>query len=139
MTKRKKNLTSQPTLFDLIRDSNSVSSPMNFKGGLDIDAELRAALSEDLRHAVDERGRDLSRAEVAARMSDFTGQEITLAMLHSWTAEAHKKHRFPAVFLPALCPCDRRPGADVRGPLEIFRPVCSPGPGGAQGGDPAAQ
>jgi len=95
-------LSLQPTLFELLQEAKTISSPINFKGGLDIDTELRASLSADLRHAADERGRDLSRAEVAARMSDLTGQEITLSMLNNWTAEAHEKHRFPAAYLPAF-------------------------------------
>lgn len=71
------------------------------KGSLDIDSELRAAISEDLKQARDG-ARALSRYEVAARMSELVGQEITKAMLDNYTAEAHEKHRFPCQFLPAF-------------------------------------
>ncbi len=101
MTKRKKySSTLQATLFDLLVDSenNSTIHP----GSLDIDAEFRCALSEDLRHAKGETGREISRYEVAAAMSAMLGREITAAQLNNWSAEAHEKHRFPAQYLPAF-------------------------------------
>lgn len=36
-----------------------------------------------------------SRAEIAARMSDLTDDTVTEAMLNSWTAKSHERHRFP--------------------------------------------
>lgn len=71
-------------------------------GSLDFDSEFRAAVSFDLRHAQDDTGRELSRAEVAAKMTDFTGSEITVSMLNNWSAESHERHRFPAQYLPAF-------------------------------------
>ena len=105
MSKKIKNLPSQPSLLDWIKQAEEITrqttSPI--KCSLDIDAELRAAVTEDLKHAVVQcSGRELSRYEVAARMSDLIGQEITASMLYSWTSESHEKHRFPCQFLPAF-------------------------------------
>ncbi len=69
-------------------------------GNLDIDVELRAALSDDLRNAKDEMGRPISRYEVAARMSDFCGMEITASALYNWTAESHIENNFPLKRFP---------------------------------------
>ena len=66
-------------------------------GSFDIDRQFRAAISEALKRC------PLSRWQVAARMSELIGQEITKSMLDSWTAESKEGHRFPAIFLPAFC------------------------------------
>jgi hypothetical protein len=87
----------QASLFDILKnyqEENMISRPA---GSFDIDRQLRAAISEALKHC------PLSRWQVAARMSELTGQEITKAMLDSWTAESKENHRFPAIFLPAFC------------------------------------
>lgn len=107
----KKNKLSQPTIFDWLRkvedmarqtasvDSSGSCLP---NGSLDIDSEFRAAVSQDIKHAKDHTGRELSRYEIAARMSELTGVEITKTMLDNWSAESHEKHRFPCQFLPAF-------------------------------------
>ena len=91
-------------LFEWVRKAQELTSQSYFrpKGSLNIDSEFRSAISEDLRHAKDEEGRELSRYQVAARMSDYLGQEITASMLNNWTAESHENHRFPAAWLPAF-------------------------------------
>ena len=76
------------------------NNPLN--GSMDIDTEIRAAISQDIKHAHDSTGRELSRYEVAARMSELTGIEITKSMLDNFSAESHEKHRFPCQFLPAF-------------------------------------
>ncbi len=68
---------------------------------LDINTQLEEALSDDLRHAADEQGRELSRAEVAAKMTDLLGREITLSMLDNWTATSHP-HEMPLSHYPAF-------------------------------------
>ena len=65
-------------------------------GGLDIDSEFRAAVSRDIKEC------PLSHYQIAARMSELVGQEITESMLYSWTAESKERHRFPCQFLPAF-------------------------------------
>lgn len=103
MTKKKKELSEQPNLFEWVKRAAELSRQINTpsKGSLDIDKELRAALSDDIKHACDENGRELSRAEVAARMTDLTGDEITLSMLNNWTAPSHP-HSIPAKWMPAF-------------------------------------
>jgi hypothetical protein len=103
MTKRKKysSLLDQPSLFDILKETEKSQSECP-KGSLDIDSELRCAISEDLKHAQDPSGREISRYEVAARMSEYIGREITASMLNNWTAEAHENHNFPIRYLPAF-------------------------------------
>jgi hypothetical protein len=96
--KRKVSSPDQPTLFDWVRES---ANPAPARGTLDVEKELKCALSEDIRHAVDDSGRELSRAQVAARMTDFLGEEVTLSILNNWTATSHP-HSLPASYLPAF-------------------------------------
>ena len=105
MANKKINLTPQPSLLDWIKQAEEMTKQTAniIKGSLDIDSELRAAVTEDLKHAIVPcSGRELSRYEVAARMSDMVGAEITASMLYSWTSESKEKHRFPCQFLPAF-------------------------------------
>lgn len=94
------------SLFDWIKKAQELpKEPNDFpaKGSLNVDIEFRIALSEDLRHAQNPvTGREFSRYEVAGRMSDFIGQEITASMLNNFTAESHEGHRFPGAWMPAL-------------------------------------
>ncbi|HWP96442.1 MAG TPA: hypothetical protein VN426_06295 [Syntrophomonadaceae bacterium] len=87
---------SQPTLFDLIKEVSQVkteSAPASFN----ISYRLRSEISEGLKQC------PLSRFEVAARMSNLLGIEVTKSQLDSWTAESKDHHRFPAEYLPAYC------------------------------------
>jgi hypothetical protein len=108
MTKSKKKSSTQErqeTLFDYLKKVEALSSQTSLpiKGSLDIDSELRAAISEDIKHAVVScTGRELSRYEVAAKMSDLVGHEITKSMLDNYSADSHEKHRFPVQYLPAF-------------------------------------
>ena len=97
MTKRRKLLDSnQPSLFDILQEqSRSENNPA--PGSKDIDKSFREVVSLALK------GSPLSRYQVAARMSELVGQDITKTMLDSWTAESKEQHRFPAIFLPAFC------------------------------------
>ena len=99
MTKKNKNLSAnQLNLFEWLKNSPS----RNPLGSLDIDSEIRAAISEDLKTACDGAGRGISRYEVAARISELTGHEITASMLYNWTAESHSENKFPLNLLPAF-------------------------------------
>ncbi len=101
----KKNNEQQTSIFEWLKQAEEISKQTNnpYNGSLDIDTELRAAISQDIKHAIVPcTGRELSRYQVAARMSELVGQEITKSMLDNWTAEAHEKHRFPCQFLPAF-------------------------------------
>lgn len=65
-------------------------------GALDVGITLRQLLSNLLK------GSPLSRFEIAARMSELTGHEITKHQLDSWTAESREGWRFPLEYLPAF-------------------------------------
>lgn len=98
MANRKQRIdTRQASLFDILQNLQVAANASPAAGSFDIDSQFRAAISEALKQC------SLSRWQVAARMSELTGCEITKAMLDSWTAESKEGHRFPAIFLPAFC------------------------------------
>jgi hypothetical protein len=97
MTKAKSN-SSQMSLLDLLKENEIRALP---KGSMAIGKEFKEALSDDIRRAKDERGKEISRAQVAARMTDLIGEEVTLSMVNNWTATSHE-HELPASFLPAF-------------------------------------
>ncbi len=100
MTKKRKDSSyHQLSLFDFIKET--VEGDSKPKGGLDIKNEVKMALSDDLRYATDEHGKELSRAQVSARMTDEIGFEITLSQLNNWTATSHP-HEMPLSYLPAF-------------------------------------
>ena len=43
------------------------------------------------------------RWEIAGRMGEYMGIEITESQLNSWSAESKEGHRFPLEYLPAFC------------------------------------
>lgn len=97
--KRKHHTNSdiQPSLFDLIREDEKNSSLNAAPASFNISCLLRNELSEGLKRC------PLSRYEVAGRMSELLGVEVTKSQLDSWTAESKDLHRFPAEYLPAYC------------------------------------
>jgi hypothetical protein len=77
------------------------SAPVLTGGSLDYATELRCALSDALKKT------PLSRHEVAARMSELTGHDISKSMLDAWTAESKSPWRFPFEFAGAFeAACD---------------------------------
>ncbi len=87
----------QTTLFDFLKNYQQETHTQRPAGSLDIDRQFREAISAALKSC------SLSRWQVAARMSELTGTDISKSMLDSWTSEAKENHRFPAIFLPAFC------------------------------------
>lgn len=87
----------QASLFDILKNYQEETAGARPAGSFDIDRQFREAISSALKNC------PLSRWQVAARMSELTGNEITKAMLDSWTAESKEAHRFPAIYLPAFC------------------------------------
>ena len=71
-------------------------APAPVGGSLDYATELRCVLSDALKQS------PRSRHEIAARMSELTGQDITKSMLDSWTAESKSPWRFPFEFAAAF-------------------------------------
>lgn len=65
-------------------------------GALDVGLPLRSLLSEQLKMTPH------SRHQIAARMSELLGHEVTKHQLDSWTAESRDGWRFPLEYLPAL-------------------------------------
>lgn len=81
----------------LTQDLFEVPAPRNpLPGALAIGPQLRALISEQIK------GSPLSRFDIAARMSELTGQEISKNQLDAWTAESREGWRFPLEYLPAL-------------------------------------
>ena len=66
-------------------------------GSMALEARLKASLSEGIRQS------GLSRYDVAARISERIGWDLTKSMLDAYTAESHEAHRVPAEILPAFC------------------------------------
>jgi hypothetical protein len=86
---------SQLSLLDLLEDLRpKVSDSASFN----IDLQLREAISRAIKECPH------SRYQIAARMSELLGVEITKSMLDSWTAESKEGiYRFPACYLSAFC------------------------------------
>jgi len=101
MTKKQKILSGQTPLFIFETLQEAKKSIEQINGSLNIASQIKNALAEDLKHAQDENGREISRAQVAARMTDLVGEEITLSMLNNWTATSHP-HEMPLSYLPAF-------------------------------------
>ena len=118
MTKKRKRLDTndQMSLFDVIRGLQDTKSSELSAGCMDIDRRFREALSEALKRC------PLSRWQVAARMSELTGCDITKAQLDSWTSESKEFHRFPAIYLPAFCEAtgDTTPLKLLANPVGVF-------------------
>lgn len=87
----------QTSLLDILKNYHEEKQVSRPAGSFDIDRQFRELISQALKNC------PLSRWQVAARMSELTGHEITKAMLDSWTAESKEAHRFPAIYLPAFC------------------------------------
>lgn len=65
-------------------------------GALDVGLGVRHLLSDLLKASA------RNRFEIAARMSELLGHEITKHQLDSWTAESREGWRFPLEYLPAF-------------------------------------
>lgn len=78
-------------------DLFEVPMPRNpLPGALDVGLPVRHLLSDVLKAS------PLSRFEVAARMSELLGHEVSKHQLDAWTAESREGWRFPLEYLPAL-------------------------------------
>jgi post-segregation antitoxin (ccd killing protein) len=84
----------QLSLLDLLADLR----PKISISVLNIDLLLRTAIAKAIKES------NLSRIQIAARMSEALDIEITKSMLDAWTAESREGlNRFPACYLPAFC------------------------------------
>ena len=69
---------------------------------LDIYKRTCDAMTEDIKHATDPDGMELSRHQIADRMTKIMGGEITKAMIDNWSGKRHPGHHFPIIYLPAF-------------------------------------
>ena len=83
-------MATQRSLLDLIEEREMIQS-------FDIATAVRQTVSEAIRKC------GLSRFEIASRMSENLGREITKAQLDSYSAESKDGHRFPLEWTPAFC------------------------------------
>ena len=85
----------QLSIFDLLKDLRpQVADSSTFN----IDLQLRDSISRAIKECPH------SRFQIAAKMSELLGFEITKSMIDSWTAESREGvYRFPACYLPAFC------------------------------------
>lgn len=86
------DIAAQTSLFDVL-SLPAAPGP----GSFHIQNQLKEEISKGLRLC------RLSRYEVAAKMSEMLGYEITKTMLDAYTAESKENHRFPAEWLAPFC------------------------------------
>jgi hypothetical protein len=100
MTKKTTD-NNQLDIFDLIKEVSrkqaEAAEDPSTNGKASIDAAVRSLVSQALKR---NRG---SRYDVAARMSEILGVEISKAQLDAWSAESKENHRFPLVYAAAFC------------------------------------
>jgi len=65
-------------------------------GALNFNLQLRHLISDALKSS------PLGRIEIAAKMSELTGDTVTKHQLDAWAAESREGWRFPLEYLPAL-------------------------------------
>lgn len=87
----------QLSIFDMLEDLEEKKAQGPKPGSLNMGAQIRSGLAEALKNVPSKRW------EVAGRMSDFVGAEITESMLNSWTADSKEGHRFPLEYIAAFC------------------------------------
>ncbi len=100
----KKKESSQLNILDWLQQAAELASQTEngpTTGSLSIEAEFKEALAQDLKHARDTGGRELSRYEVAGLMSKYLDRDVTKEMLDNWTARSHP-HNMPSTFMPAF-------------------------------------
>ena len=113
----------QRSLFDYLKDAAQAPAvvPRPVTGTLNVQTKLRDALNLAIK------GCNLSRWEIAGKMSDLLDCEISKFMIDAWTAESKDGHRFPAEYLPAFCKVTRN-----REPLSLLAEMAGlfalPGP-----------
>ena len=99
--KTDKGMSKQMNIFDMLHGLEVAATKQDgigpAPGSLLIGSMVRELLSQTLKRSM------YKRYEIAGRMSELLGVEITDSMLYSWTAESKEGHRFPLEYLPAFC------------------------------------
>ena len=104
MTRRRRFAPTNPhpSQFSLLPDAFHAlpKAPAALPGSLGCATRVAGLVAYGLDQARIERGR--GREAVATRMSELTGERITVPMLNAMTADSHQGHRFPLQWLPAF-------------------------------------
>jgi len=100
MSKSRKKIDNQLSLFDIIKDLQDTSRPAEAE--LRVIDELQGSLREAIKLC------PLSRHQIAGEMSHLLGESITKEMIDSWTRESdqvngRRPRHIPAEYLPAFC------------------------------------
>ncbi len=95
MGKRRRKIYSGPGR-QLTFDDLVPKAPQPIEGSLNVGLEVRGLLKRVMKES------PKSRYEIAAKMSELLGFEITKHQLDSWTAESRDGWRFPLEYLPAF-------------------------------------
>ena len=90
-------MAKQYSIFDMLEEVEARKEAGPMPGSLNLQQKVKETLTVALKSA------PYKRWEVAGRMSDYIGVEITESMLNAWTAESKELHRFPLEYLPAFC------------------------------------
>jgi hypothetical protein len=97
MPKRKEKIESrQGSLLDLLMSLQSTPEPRT-EGSLDVAEKLRLSIIDAIKQS------PLSRWEIAGKMGELLGRDVSKFQLDAWTAESKEAYRFPAEYLPAFC------------------------------------
>ncbi|MBE3574569.1 MAG: hypothetical protein IMW99_03805 [Firmicutes bacterium] len=116
MTKRKAPVAgktdNQLSLFDALVREAAATAQDPAAGSMNQATLIRAGISEAIRKS------GMKRWEIAGRISELTGCEVTESMLNAWSAESRDDRRFPAELLAAFC--------YVTGDRELLRTILQP-------------
>ncbi|MDH3999583.1 MAG: hypothetical protein OET90_12200 [Desulfuromonadales bacterium] len=111
----------QMSLLDYIQQSQELRPEESSEGSLNIHTRFCHALTNAISAS------DLSRWEIAGRMSHLLGTEISVHMINAWTSQSKESHRIPAEYIPAF-----GAATESREPLQLLSEVggmfCLPGP-----------
>jgi len=109
MARQKKEDAKQMTIREAILKARNELQEARGEKGLDCRDELRKAMKLALQ------GCQLSREEVAERMSELTGLDITGVQIDAWLADSKRERHLPAELLPAFCVA-----CGDHGPIEVL-------------------
>ncbi len=102
MSKSKRGIDNQLSIFDLLKGLQETPPDRTPQGALRILDPLKAALRTAMKNS------PLSRFEIAGQMSHLLNESISKEQLDSWTRESDAQNgrperHIPAEYLPAFC------------------------------------
>jgi hypothetical protein len=92
-------MATQPSLFDLIEEiaPEKFALPDYQPESKPLTLRIKEAIGEAIKNS------GLKRYDIAGRMGEHLGTEITESMLNSYTAESKEGYRMPAEYMPIFC------------------------------------